>query len=63
VTETTAIDGRIRELRTKLRHLFDSGHGLQDEGVLEVSRAIDVLVVAWMGGARRVPVSAADIEQ
>jgi len=63
--DTRVIDRRIRKLRVRLRQLFESGHRLQDEGVLEISRAIDALVVARMSGGRRAPgvVAGTDSEQ
>ncbi|MDP2856575.1 MAG: Spo0E family sporulation regulatory protein-aspartic acid phosphatase [Bacillota bacterium] len=65
ITETRLIDQRIGELRARLRQLFESGYRLQDEGVLEISRAIDALVVARMSGGKRTPSVAAgtDFEQ
>jgi len=51
ITENRVIDRRIRVLRERLRQLFDSGHRLQDESILEISRRIDRLVVARMNGA------------
>ena len=51
ITENRVIDRRIRVLRERLRQLFDSGHQLQDESILEISRRIDRLVVARMNGA------------
>ncbi len=49
-TENIAIDREIRVLRERLRQMFDRGHQLQDESVLEISRTIDRLVVAHMSG-------------